>query len=81
MFKYMETAPPEMRQELWDALKYMESLASKDEHYAAMIYGYDGVDHEGNSPIVWFNRGALAIVDGPMKRGRMKEIYDIQRAS
>jgi len=80
-FKYMETAPPAMRQELWAAIKYMESITSKDEHYAAMIYGYDGVDHEGNSPIVWFNRGALAIVDEAMTADRMKEIYATQKAS
>jgi hypothetical protein len=80
-FKYMETAPPAMRQELWDAIKYMQSITAKDEHYAAMIYGYDGVDHEGTSPIVWFNRGALAIVDEAMSGDRMKEIYDTQKAS
>lgn len=80
-FQYMETAPPAMRQELWAAIKYMESLSSKDEHYAAMIYGYDGVDHEGKAPIVWFNRGALAIVDEPMTGDRMKEIYATQKAS
>lgn len=80
-FKYMETAPPEMRQELWAAIQYMKSLTHKDEHFSAMIYGYDGVDHEGNSPIVWFNRGALAIVDQPMTGGRMKEIYSVQKAA
>ena len=80
-FKYMETAPPAMRQELWAAIKYMQSITAKDEHYAAMIYGYDGVDHEGSSPIVWFNRGALAIVDEAMSGDRMKEIYATQKAS
>jgi hypothetical protein len=43
-------------------------------HYLAMIYGYDGVDHMSDDPIVWFNRGAFAVVDEAMNLTDIKEM-------
>ena len=44
-----------------------------------MLYGYDGVDHQGSSPIVWFNRGAFAVVDEALPGSEMKRLYDESR--
>lgn len=80
-FKFMESAPPEMRDDIWSALTYLTNLGGYGAHFSAMLYGYDGVDHQGNSPVVWFNRAVLAVVDEPMNLKRMKEIADLRKAA
>lgn len=79
LFKFMETAPPSQREDIWDAIQYMTSLGGLDEHFSAMAYGYDGVDHQGRAPVVWFNRGALAVVDDAMSVKDMREVADIAK--
>lgn len=79
LFKFMETAPPDQRDDIWAAIQYMTNLGGYKSHYAAMIYGYDGVDHQGGSPVVWFNRGALAVVDDAMSLKDMAEVADIAK--
>lgn len=79
LFKFMESAPPDQRDDIWAAIQYMTNLGGHNAHYAAMIYGYDGVDHQGTSPVVWFNRGALAVVDDAMSLPDMAEVADIAK--
>jgi hypothetical protein len=59
----------------------MTNLGGYGSHFAAMLYGYDGVDHEGGSPVVWFNRAVLAVVDEAMSLPEMKEVSDLRKAA
>jgi hypothetical protein len=73
-FSFMESATPGERQQIWNAMQYLLKAAQGDSHYTSMLYGYDGVDHLGGDPIVWFNRGALAIVDEAMTLDEIKKM-------
>ena len=74
VFNFMASAGPEDKTDVWDAIQQMINLGGQHHHYTSMLYGYDGVDHEHGSPVVWFNRGAVAVVDKPMELGRMVEL-------
>ena len=80
-FQFMSTASPEQKEDLWNALQYMTNVKGYGDHFVAMIYGYDGVDHEGGAPVVWFNRAVLAVVDEAMSLPDMKEISDLRKAA
>ena len=73
-FSFMESASPGERQQIWNAMQYLLEAADEHSHYVSMLYGYDGVDHLGSDPIVWFNRGAFAIVDKAMEISEIKEL-------
>jgi hypothetical protein len=76
-FSFMESATPGERQQIWNAMQYLIKAAQGDSHYTSMLYGYDGVDHLGGDPIVWFNRGAFAIVDEAMTLTEIKELAKV----
>ena len=64
----------------FDALQSMSEIGHRGSpHWTSMLYGYDGVDHQGISPIVWFNRGAFAVVDEALPGSEMKRLYDESR--
>ena len=73
-FNFMASATPGERQQIWNAMQYLLKAGQGDSHYTSMLYGYDGVDHLGGDPIVWFNRGALAIVDEAMTLDEIKKM-------
>ena len=73
-FNFMASATPGEREQIWDAMQYLLRAGKSDSHYTSMLYGYDGVDHLGTNPIVWFNRGAFAIVDEAMRLDEIKEM-------
>jgi len=79
LFQFMSTAPPDQREDIWDAIQQLKKIGSGSSHFTAMLYGYDGVDHGGTSPVVWFNRGALAVVDDAMSLPDMAEVADIAK--
>ena len=76
-FSFMESASPGERQQIWNAMQYLLEAADEHSHFVSMLYGYDGVDHLGSDPIVWFNRGAFAIVDKPMEISEIKELVKV----
>ena len=73
-YNFMASASPGEKESIWNALQYMLKAAQQDSHYVSMLYGYDGVDHLGDAPVVWFNRGALAIVDKPVEVSQIKDL-------
>lgn len=79
LFQFMSTAPASEKADIWNAIQYMTNLGGYGQHFAAMLYGYDGVDHQGGSPVVWFNRAVLAVVDEAMSLPDMKEVADIAK--
>lgn len=79
LFQFMSTAPPEQRQDIWDAIQQLKKAEGGSPHFTAMLYGYDGVDHLSQGPVVWFNRGALAVVDDAMSLKDMAEVAGIAK--
>lgn len=73
-FMASASASPGEKESIWNALQYMLDASRGDSHYVSMLYGYDGVDHLGDSPVIWFNRGALAIVDKPVEVSQIKDL-------
>jgi hypothetical protein len=74
LFQFMSTASPDQKKDIWDAIQQLKKTGANHSHYIAMTYGYDGVDHLGTNPIVWFNRGAFAIVDEAMNLTDIKKM-------